>query len=149
MVELTPEQALEGTDWNGVARVHRGGMLDPPMAGDGWRLRLRRRSLTVAAITFCSCGCAPQTACAFGGSNGCVQLELSPPEAALGCLCRGWPNPQGRSPVAGTARLVERADCCGCVAVAWRVGGSGVDSWGSAYHGPSKLNEGRSPSTPL
>ena len=85
LVELTPEQALYGTT---VELTLDGGMVveleTPPLAGDGWRLRLegvaaggRDHFLQLRVVT--------SDGLRIDGLRVHYRLELFPPDAALGC----------------------------------------------------------------
>ena len=85
LVELTPEQALYGTS---VELTLEGGMVveleTPPLAGDGWRLRLegvaaggRDHFLQLRVVT--------PDGLRIDGLRVHYRLELVPPDAALGC----------------------------------------------------------------
>ena len=85
LVELTPEQALYGTT---VELTLDGGMVveleTPPLAGDGWRLRLEG----VAAggcDHFLQLRVVTPEGLRIDGLRVHYRLELFPPDAALGC----------------------------------------------------------------
>jgi len=69
----------------------------------------------VAAITFCSCGLRPQTACASRvyGCRSSFEVVLLRRRPLL--PCRGAEPAGARQ--CGYRRLRRAADCCGCVAV--------------------------------
>ncbi|APD48923.1 MULTISPECIES: DnaJ C-terminal domain-containing protein [unclassified Synechococcus] len=95
MVELTPEQALEGTrlelELPGGTAVE---CWTPPMAGDGWRLRLAGVA-SGGGDHFLQLRVRTADGLRVEGLRVSFQLELSPPEAALGCLVV-VPTLQGR-----------------------------------------------------
>jgi len=129
MVELTPGQALEGThDWNvgSFARGTRWNAWTRAMAGDAGDCALAGGSPQWRRFTFCSGGCAPQTA-SRRGSNGCRSAELFSPEAARGCLVV-VPTPAGARPDCGYRPARRAATIAAGLRGqwAWRVGSSGV-----------------------
>jgi DnaJ-class molecular chaperone len=85
LVELSPEQALEGTrlelELPGGLAVE---LWTPPLAGDGWRLRLAGVA-PGGADHFLQLRVRRPDGLRIDGLRVLYDLELSPAEAALGC----------------------------------------------------------------
>ena len=85
LVELTPEQALQGERIE--LELANGTCVEvwtPPFAGDGWRLRLEGVA-TGGADHFLQLRVRTAEGLRIDGLRILYQLELSPSEAALGC----------------------------------------------------------------
>ena len=85
LVELTPDQALYGTR---VELTLEGGMVveleTPPLAGDGWRLRLEGVAAD-GCDHFLQLRVVTPDGLRIDGLRVHYRLELFPPDAALGC----------------------------------------------------------------
>mgnify|MGYP003344299947 FL=1 len=85
LVELSPEQALAGTRVE--LELADGTLVEvrtPPLAGDGWRLRLAGVAAG-GADHFLQLRVRTQEGLRIDGLRVLYQLELAPPDGVLGC----------------------------------------------------------------